>query len=176
MLLECAQLVPQGRANPRCTRLGTGTRQADGLRIWLFQAIGRTSNLNCLSVCLSVSVRLSLPPSLSLSLTRPGMCVCAWFWVCTDQLLLVTSLWPRNGVDGLDNTQRTGNPAYVYMASPSATWWTNDIEAHISPTKSAGAPDVPTVLPDYFNAESNAYCSVGGSVSGNCSPVASYVH
>ena len=104
------------------------------------------------------------------------MCVCAWFLVCTDQLLLVTSLWPRNGVDGLDNTQRTGNPAYVYMASPSATWWTNDIEAHISPTKSAGAPDVPTVLPDYFNAESNAYCSVGGSVSGNCSPVASYVH
>ena len=41
------------------------------------------------------------------------------------------------------------------MASPSVSWWTNDIEAHISPSKSAGAPDVPAVPPHYFDAEPN---------------------
>ena len=84
--------------------------------------------------------------------TRPAVLT-----VCLTGFLLVKSLWPRNGVAGMDNTQRTGNPAYVYMASPSVSWWTNDIEAHISPTKSAGAPDVPAVLPHYFDAESNAF-------------------
>lgn len=70
----------------------------------------------------------------------------------------------RNGVMGI-------NSDFTYSASPSVGGWApNDIAAHISPLKPAGAPDAPMFEPSYWNAESNAYCSVGGDVSGDCAP------
>ena len=70
----------------------------------------------------------------------------------------------RNGVDGI-------SLPFYYSASPTVGGWApNDIQAHIQPLKNAGAPGVAATMPTYWNAESNAYCSVGGSVSGDCAP------
>mmetsp|Transcript_32971 Transcript_32971/g.27918 ORF Transcript_32971/g.27918 Transcript_32971/m.27918 type:complete len:89 (+) Transcript_32971:3-269(+) len=68
----------------------------------------------------------------------------------------------RQGVDGIDEP-------FIYMPT-SSPGWINDINAHITPVKTAGAPDVPATFATYWNAQSNAYCSVGGTVSGNCAP------
>ena len=76
------------------------------------------------------------------------------------------SLAPRQGVTAIGWGPAS---AGIYTASPTPGWWApNDIPAHITPTKSAGAPDVPNILPSYWDSESSAYCSVGGSVSGEC--------
>jgi hypothetical protein len=56
--------------------------------------------------------------------------------------------------------------AFGYKPQPSPGWWGADIPAHIEPVKNAGAPDAPTVMPEYWNAESAAYCATTGCVTG----------
>ena len=52
--------------------------------------------------------------------------------------------------------------AFGYKPQPSPGGWSADIPAHIEPLKNAGAPDAPIFLPEYWNAESAAYCATTG--------------
>ena len=57
---------------------------------------------------------------------------------------------------------------YVPQTTPG---WSIDIPPHISPVKTAGAPDAPVVMPEYWNAESAAHCATTGcAVTGSNAP------
>ena len=57
---------------------------------------------------------------------------------------------------------------FQYTPDPTPGWGP-DIPAHITPQKTAGAPDVPATFGSYWEAENNAYCSVVGTSAPACS-------